>query len=511
MIRRSARGIRFRALPFSLAIALSLLVLAAPSLADTVVLKNGGKLEGTVVNEDSSWIELKTRFGTQRINRKDIKEIIAGKTVAQEFEDKKKKLKLDDLDGHVQLALWAKQNKLRREAKDLWEMVVTLEPNHALANRELGRVEYEGEWYTPADLEKKKEADYRAKGYVKYEGEWIPKSEAQARARAKADADAKESKAAKSSKSGGTSAKDFEGKAFVIEEDGEIAKEGRADLEDAIGASPITLTTEHFVFISLLDREKTEELAAQAEETIQWVFKFFENDPNIRPWAGKGRYYILDNLNNYEDFLTYVVPKYIEDERFLGFLRESQAAGNTMGLSARTDGAPFAGDFQRDNTPWENLIRAKVGTWCLENYCGRIPAWMRTGWAAFVEFQFTDASRVRSITNTTYGGRGDLADKATDSKHWPELLRDAVEHEEDTMFLEFKNRGINQLDYMDLSKSWSIITFLAESRNEAFIEFCRQLRKSQQDEAFPKAIGASFEEIDNAWREWIRNGGGTGE
>ncbi len=510
MTWRCARGLRSRALPFTLSFALSLLVFSAASLADTVVLKNGGKLEGTVINEDPSWIELKTRFGTQRIARKDIKEIIAGKTVAQEFEEKKKKLKLDDLEGHVELALWAKQNKLRREAKDTWEMVVTLEPNHALANRELGRVEYEGKWYTPAELEKKKEADYRAKGYVKYEGEWIPKSEAAARARAAAE-QRDGSATAKAAKSSNKSAKDFEGKTLVIEEDGDIAKQGRGDLEEAIGASPITLTTEHFVFISLLDREKTEELAAQAEETIQWVFDFFEGDSTIRPWAGKGRYYILDNLNNYEDFLTYVVPKYIEDERFLGFLRQSQAEGNTMGLSTRTDGAPFAGDFQRDNTPWENLIRAKVSTWCLENYCGRVPAWLRTGWAAFVEFQFTDASRVRSITNTTYGGRGDLADKATDSKFWPELLRDAVEHEEDTMFLEFKNRGVNQLDYMDLSKSWSIITFLAETRTEAFIEFCRELRKSQQDEAFPKALGTGFEEVDNAWREWIRNGGSTGE
>ncbi len=490
------------------AVALTLGIVA-PAGADTVVFKGGHKLEGTVLEEGPGWIRFKTRFGTQKIERSRIREIIAGKTREQEFADRRAGLDLDDLAGHVELALWAKTNKLKRESQELFEYILVLDPDHALSRRELGHVKYNGDWITKEEHERIQEAEWKAKGYVKKGGRWVPADEVTPEPRGRRGATG--SSEASGAAAGAKSAPDASGLAGRVGPgddwlvpNGEIAKAGMAEIEDAIGVTPIAVSTKHFVFISLLPEEQTRELAALAETTIRWVFEFLEDNPDIRPWVGQGRYYLFDQANNYEDFITYVVPKHIEDKRFLLFLQRSQSEGKSMGLSARTEGIPFAADFDQAKTPWANLIHAKVSTFCLENYSGRVPAWLRCGWAAFAEFQFTGASRVRALTNATYGGRADLADKASDSKFWQELLADAVEHEEDTHFLEFKNRKLNQLDYMDLSKSWSLITWMVESRKEAFVNFCRGLRQKNPDDAFRDALGQDYDGVDAAWREWMR-------
>lgn len=473
--------------------------------ADTVIMKSGGKLEGTVVDEGPSWILLKTRFGTQKVERSRIREIVPGKTREQDLAARRAILAPDDAAGHVALARWAEEQKMRKEARELWGIVVRLEPDNAPAHQALGHVRFEGAWYSPAEAERLRELDYTSRGFVRYEGEWIHADELAGRQLAQREKARKDKEAAREAEAEGPAIPDPSSISdeIVFEADNALARQCRVEIEDAIGVTPLTLVTEHFVFVSTLDAETTRELAIKAEVTIRWVFRFFENSERMRPWSGKGRYYLLDNASNYEDFVSYIVPKHIKDERFLKFLQASQARGEIMGMSARAERTPFAADFDHENTPWDNLIHTKVSTYCLENYCGTVPAWLRTGWAAFVEFQFTGASRVRSLTNTSYGGRADLADKAGDSAHWTDLLLDAVEYEEDTHFVTFKNRGLNQLDYMDLSKSWSIITFLVQTRKAGFVDFCRKLRRSNQDEAFHKAFGADHEAIDTLWREWI--------
>jgi len=479
---------------------LALLLAAGIALADKVIFKDGRELEGTVVEETDRWIRLKTRFGTQKIERSQIRDIIKGRTREEEYTARKKALKLDDLDGHVALALWCREEKMVREAKEMWERVLLLDPEHEMAHRELGHVRYNDRWYTPGEVEKVKEAEWKAKGYVQYEGEWVPKEDAEKMKKGLRRHEGKWM----------TEEEIHKAKGYVkvgekwVSPDDKLSLEAKAEVEDALGLTPRTLLTDNFIFISMLPEDRTKDLADKAENAIRYIFEFFEGDPTIKPWTGRGRYYFFDNRNNYEDFITYIVPKYIEDKDFLKMLREGRSGPNLSGLKARFEGVPFAADYDRDNMPWDNSIYHKIAGYCLENYAGRTPAWLLEGFASFVEFHYTDASRVVSITNTSYGDRADLADKATDSKFWKELLKDAVVNEEDTHFIEFKNKKLNQLDYMDLSKSWSLLTFWVETRKDDFIAFLRELRGMEQDDAILKAMGKSYEDLDEDWRAWVR-------
>jgi hypothetical protein len=473
---------------------------ASVVLADVLVFKDGRQLEGTVVEETDAWVRIKTRFGTQKIDRSQIREILKGRTKEQEYSERRKALALDDLEGHVALALWCKDQKMLREAKEVWQMVLVIDPTHEAARRELGHIRYKDRWYTPEELEKVKEAEFREKGYVEYEGEWVPADHAEKMKRGLRLHEGKWMTVEEIQRAKGFV--EVDGK--WVSPDEKVCLEARLEVEDALGLTPRTVLTENFLFVSMLSEERTRELAEKAENAIRYIFEFLDGDPTVKPWPGRGRYYMFDNRNNYEDFITYILPDYGQDEDFVKMLLESGGGPNLSGLKTRHQGLPLAADYDRESLPWDNSIYHKVAGYCLENYTGRAPFWLLEGFAAFVEFHFTDASRIVSITNTSYGDRADLADKATDSKFWRELLKDAVLHDEDTRFIEFKNKKLNQLDYMDLSKSWSLITFFAETRKDAFVAFLRNLRSNNQDDALVEAMGKGHEEVDEEWRAWVR-------
>ena len=66
---------------------LAALLLAVPTVADIVVLKNSGRLEGTVTDL-GDYVEVQTKTGKMRVARAEIKEIIAQKTPLDEFKDR---------------------------------------------------------------------------------------------------------------------------------------------------------------------------------------------------------------------------------------------------------------------------------------------------------------------------------------------------------------------------------------------------------------------------------------
>jgi len=474
---------------------LAFLLLAAGVRADTILFKNGRSIEGEVLHEGSKWIEVKTRYGTQKIDRATVKEIRRGLTPEQQLAKERDEVEPDDLDGLVRLARFAGENRLRADARELWESVLGLDPDHEEANLALGRVRYQGEWYTRTELERKQEEEWRARGYVRYDDEWIPVEEAERR-RAQEGAEAVVTDEAEPSRI--EDAIEPEVNARV-----EDALAAQAEIHDAVGATPLTVTTEHFLIVSFLDREQSIELGRKAEETVRWVFELLEGDPLVRPWPGQARYYAFDGRTRYADFLTRVIPHYIEDPRFRDYLARAAAEGRLSGMSSRTNGIPFFADFQVRDTRWNNLIHAKVSIYCLENYCGRIPPWLRSGFAAFAEIELTGESHVRSFTNPRYGGRADLADKATDSTKWPELLRYTVRSQDDPALGELAHRALNAMDFLDLSKAWSVVDFLIETRHDAFVEYCRLLRRGSPHEAFERAMGAPYEAIDTEWRGWL--------
>ncbi|MEQ8768050.1 MAG: hypothetical protein RL885_29370 [Planctomycetota bacterium] len=167
------------------ALTLTILFLTAGWLrADVIHLKDGRKLEGEIIEETTTHVTIKLAFGEQKIERGKIKEIVKKAGPREELDERRKALGKKDVKGRLELAEFAEKNRLRKEAEELFEEVLEIEPDNETAHEGLGHVTYRGEWVTKAErrrLEKKAdEAKLEESGRVKYKGRWVEAEEKEA-------------------------------------------------------------------------------------------------------------------------------------------------------------------------------------------------------------------------------------------------------------------------------------------------------------------------------------------
>jgi len=147
---------------------LVLLVAAPVALGDTVVLKSGLKLFGSVVEKDGT-VVVTLDGKTHSLKKESVRKIVAGESLPEEYLRRTNTLS-DYPAAWYRLALWAKSNKLAR-ATDAFERVLALNSDHRAARRELGYEKVEGEWVSGEDAKKKK-------GFVLCGGRWVLPAEA---------------------------------------------------------------------------------------------------------------------------------------------------------------------------------------------------------------------------------------------------------------------------------------------------------------------------------------------
>lgn len=171
---RRGQGHTLRAAQQRIALGLVLCVaalatLAAPSLsADVLLLKNGGRVEGEVLNPDESprkdYLVKLASGGQIRLAADQVREHIAD-TLAR----KKYRLHLTKMPptarGHWILGEWCGENGLPDERQFHLQEAIRLEPDHEEARRALGFSRLGDAWVTQEDY-------MRQRGYVQHEGRW---------------------------------------------------------------------------------------------------------------------------------------------------------------------------------------------------------------------------------------------------------------------------------------------------------------------------------------------------
>lgn len=153
----------------SVVVAFCLLTVSA-AIADTVVLKEGGRVSGHV-RVSRTEVVVRIRPGMEvSFPKEQVKEIIFEKTAHEKFKRRIEKLAPGDAAGLYSLGLWAKAKGLKEEAARCFREVVELEPDHAGARKELGYMRHEGKWMLLEEA-------MRKKGLVNYKGRWVTPEE----------------------------------------------------------------------------------------------------------------------------------------------------------------------------------------------------------------------------------------------------------------------------------------------------------------------------------------------
>jgi len=114
----------------------------AAALADTIILTDGTKIEGEVLEESSTAVKIMTKFGAITLNRRGIKQIIRETAESAEYAEKAKKLAQE----HVELAEWCEEKGLEDEAKSHYELALKFDEENEAARKALGYVKKGGKW-----------------------------------------------------------------------------------------------------------------------------------------------------------------------------------------------------------------------------------------------------------------------------------------------------------------------------------------------------------------------------
>jgi hypothetical protein len=161
-------------------LSLSLLaLLACPTLADEILLKDGSKREGKIVKESPKEIVLEITQGSLKaqiiLKRSEIKSITRGPTandkLTAEISRRRNKLKSNDPRGWLALAQWIEtHNGFRRESLLAYEKVIALDSDNGIARRKLGYHRVGKEWLTDDEI-------MLSKGFIQYRGRWMTKEQ----------------------------------------------------------------------------------------------------------------------------------------------------------------------------------------------------------------------------------------------------------------------------------------------------------------------------------------------
>ena len=158
--------------PLLLAGLLGLLFTASSAArADVVHLKDGRKLEGSVIHEGETLI-VRHALGSAHVHMSDVLKVEETADRWDELERLRKQLAAGDADDRYRFAVWARSHGFPQEAKRAFLSVLRLDLDHPGARGALGYVQHEGRWITRADLK-------RLEGFVRDEetDEWVKPAE----------------------------------------------------------------------------------------------------------------------------------------------------------------------------------------------------------------------------------------------------------------------------------------------------------------------------------------------
>ena len=148
-------------------------LVTAPSPADEIHMKGGGRVSGRIVERTATRVAIETGPGRVTLPLSRVERIVEGRSALEVFAERAEGPGAGDVVGWAELARWAEERDLLTQARVAWQRVLATDPTNPEANAGLGRVALDGVWMSSDDA-------YRARGYVSYEGRWLTPAEHEA-------------------------------------------------------------------------------------------------------------------------------------------------------------------------------------------------------------------------------------------------------------------------------------------------------------------------------------------
>ena len=513
-------------------------LLALPAAADTILLKDGRRFEGTVKSETETEVVFTTEFGDMTFKASEVSKIEKGRTPRQEFDARYKAAKTAA--DFFEVGTWAAEQKLRSQARRAMRRTKELEPNHAGANTWLGFVKYKGQWVTEEDLAKLKlredDAEMLKRGLVKHGERWVTVTEKE-----KLDAglvyhEGKWMTLADQKAAQGYTSVDGQ---WILAHVALAQEHGAAVLAQAGVKGEVVLGPDHAV-VGPFKREFLEGISAGLVTGRKLFDESFDAPEGVALLGGRAAEMYVWGRDN---------DQYIDTVDYLASLTNTvppewaDVVKQTHGLmywdpfccsSARVKGRPEDHLAGHSYHHWGHLLLNR------HRYDGRLlPPWFDEGYAVHFEFQVHERIDVMclgqpaSIVTKTATGRTQSSKQTVeyvfDTKlfregHWRAHLLAALEGGAAQMpsFDDLSKRQFGELTVLDIAMGMVICSWLS-SHAGGLEKFHASLRASspkppqrilyenpgrhaRYDAAFQAAVGMNWKQADEAWRKWFLEG-----
>ncbi len=151
-------------------------LLAATLAADEVHLRGGGKIVGQIVEETHDAVLIEVGPGRISLPAERVDHIVAGGSPLSVYNQRAARLALSDVDGWLDVGLYAQRHGLKTQALAAFERVLAYSPDNPIAQAAQGNVLQGGRWISEVEARSER-------GFVRYGGRWISKAERDEEAR----------------------------------------------------------------------------------------------------------------------------------------------------------------------------------------------------------------------------------------------------------------------------------------------------------------------------------------
>jgi len=519
-----------------------MVLLTSAALADVLVLKDGRRIEGTVTSQDASKVKITTSFGDFEFPAAQVDRIEKGKTGAQEFDERFKAAK--SAADYFALGQWADQKKMRPEAKKAMKRVLELEPKHAGANTFFGKVEYKGEWLTPAERDTRvaadAEAEMLAKGLVRWKERWVTPEEQGHLERNEVLVEGKWIPFAVAQRKQGL---ELFGDQWLPRAEA-LARADAQKVELVLQTVLAKALGEDTLLVGDYGEEELTRIIAGLQKGRGWFDGAFQSPPGLDLLGNrlaefyvwnKPEYY-LDSTAHFASLTKTIPPNWSEAvAKAFGFVYWDPLALS----SARQWGRGEADIEGHCYHHWGHLLANRLG------YDGRLlPPWYEEGVASLMEFRTHGVNLVfckgelvekpmpgdgtgglgkRGLPETKVGKKAapaNLDQKSMRGGGWRDALRGALDSI--PPFDELAGRQFDELTLPDIAAAMAIVEWLEGRGPGALRRFHDELRQAAPpapnrvlpnsllreacyEKAFQAAVKLSWKDADLAWRTWARS------
>ena len=514
-----------------IALLLGLFLIAGSALADVLVLKDGRRIEGIVLEETAAKVRIQTGLGLLEFKRSEIETIERKKTKRQQFDERYEAAETGD-DFH-EVGLWAESKRLRKQAKKAMNRAIEVDPDHVKARTWLGFVLYKDEWMMPEEREARMVADEEAemleRGFVKYEERWVTPEE-----KAKLEAglvlqDGRWIPFADAQRE----------KGFELFEERWILKAeatARHEVKRTADVAKVEFNShvcEQALLAGNVDRLTLEAVGAGLVEGRKWFDSVFKGPEGLALFGGH-----MPELYLFGE----------DDAPYLATLEHFSTRSDTLPPGWAKAVKTTHGFLWWDPWPVSSARRWHRGDTDLNGHCyhhwghmllnstlydGRLlPPWYDEGFAAVIENRLHGLNavfcRARAVTpsgTVAKGSSWSFDPKVLRTGHWREILGKALDEGAVRDFDRLARKEFHDLDLIDIVVAMGVVEWVvAKGDITEFHKVIRETapkvpqrvletvseRKDVYDRAFRAASKMDMRAADKAWREWFKKTGRKG-